>query len=76
MTGSGTGVDTPPHPRGGCATCHHFGEWCAWIDNGRETPYRVIGGNVWCTLHAAVIGLPRLGCDRWEREPGTDDALT
>ncbi len=53
-------VDSPA--RGGCSTCSHF-------------PGRFYCEHVLCERDGAryVVGLPRDGCARWERQPGRDD---
>jgi len=65
-----------PHPDGGCRTCQYWGGWTATrpMPNGYYS-VTLIGATALCLLTKRRNVNSIAGCDRWQRETGTDDYL-
>ena len=63
------------HPHGGCRTCHFWGGWTALRTMPNGYVVTLIGATALCLRTKRVDAQSVIGCDRWQRETGTDDYL-
>ena len=64
-----------PHSHGGCRTCHFWGGWTALRPMPNGYVVTLIGATSLCVLTKRRDNNSIAGCDRWQREMGTDDHL-